>query len=132
LRAAVAGIGAGSGEGDSVHGFEFTRGFGNESPDLPVAGVEAESDGGAVFGAKAAMGAEDEDLGTKETRGIPSHAGVLAEAEEIAGRLSEKHLWRDGKNAGWAGGVCGDGSEIEFGGFEYGDEGDFRNGECSC
>jgi hypothetical protein len=91
--------------------------LGYESTDLPMAGVEAEGDRSAVFGAESAVGAEDEDFGAEEMGGVPSHAGVLAEAEEIAGGLGEKHFGCDGKDAGGAGGVRGDGSEVEVGGF---------------
>jgi hypothetical protein len=63
------------------------------------------------------VGAEDEDFGAEEMGGVPPHAGVLAEAEEIAGGLGEEHLGRDGKDAGWTGGVGCDSSEVEFGGF---------------
>ncbi len=78
---------------------ELARGLGDEQADLPMAGVEAECDGSAVLGAETAVGAEDEELGVEETGGLPSHAGVLGEAEEISGGLGEKHLGRDGKRA---------------------------------
>jgi hypothetical protein len=96
-----------------------------------VAGVEAERDGGTVFGTKAAVRAEDKDFGVEYVARVPTHANVLAEAEEVAGGLGEEHLGRDGKDAGGAGGVGGDSSEVELGGLEYGGEGDFRNDECS-
>ena len=72
LGATVAGVGAGSSERDGAESFEFAGGFGHECADLPVAGVEAESDGSAVFGAKAAVGAEDEDLGAERRGPGPS------------------------------------------------------------
>ena len=54
------------------------------APSFPVAGVEAEGDGGAVGGAQASVGAEDEDFRADEFLRFPSHACVLAQAEEIA------------------------------------------------
>ncbi len=131
LGAAVAGVGAGSGEGDGVHGFEFAGGFGYEGADLPVTGVEAEGDGRAVCGAKAAVGAEDEDFGAEDAGGIPAHADVLAEAEEIAGGLGEEHLGGDGESAGWARGVGRDALSCEVGAFENGREGYVLNDGCS-
>jgi hypothetical protein len=106
-----------------VERFEFACGFGYEGRDLPVAGGEAEGDGGAVFGAKAAVGAEDEDLGAEDAGRVPTHADVLAEPEEVAGGLREEHLGGDGENAGGAGGVGGDAAELEVGAFENGREG---------
>ena len=63
---------------------------------------------------------------------VPAHAGVLAQAEEIAGGLGEQHFGGDGENAGGAGGVGGDGAEGEVGGFENGREGYVLNDGCSC
>jgi hypothetical protein len=110
-----------------VHGFQLARGFGYECADLPVAGVEAECDRGAVFGAETAVGAEDKDLRAEDAGWIPTHADVLAEAEEIAGGLGEEHLGCDGKSAGWAGRVGRDGVEGEVGAFENGGEAYFLN-----
>ncbi len=62
LAAAVAGIGAVGGEGHGALRFQFARGGFHEQADFPVAGVIAESDGRAVGGADAAVGAEDEEL----------------------------------------------------------------------
>ena len=132
LGAAVARVGAGSGEGDGVERFQFARGFGYQSADLPVAGVKAESDGSAVWSAEAAVGAEDEDFGAEDARGVPAHADVLAEPEEIAGGLGEEHLRGDGENTRGAGGVGSDGAEGEVGAFENGCEGYVLNDGCSC
>ncbi len=84
LGAAIARVGAGSGEGYGVQIFQLAGGFGDEQADFPVAGVKSQSNGAAVFGAKAAVGAEDEDFGPGETRRVPAHAGVLAQSEKIA------------------------------------------------
>jgi hypothetical protein len=97
-----------------------------------VAGVKAEGDGGAVFSAEAAVGAENEHLGAEDAGGIPAHADVLAEPEEIAGGLGEEHLGGDGEYSGRAGSVGGDAAELEVGAFENGGEGDFLNDSCSC
>ena len=78
LGAAVARVGAGAGEGDGVERFEFARGFGYQSADLPMAGVKAESDRSAVFGPQAAVGAEDEDFGAEDMGRVPAHADILA------------------------------------------------------
>ena len=78
-----------------------------------MAGVEAERDGGAVGGAQAAVGAEDEDFGAEECVRFPAHAGVLGQAEEIAGGRGEEHLGGDGESAGGAGRVGGDAAEAK-------------------
>ena len=77
-----------------------------------MTGVKAESDGGAVWSAQAAVGAEDEDLGAEDAGRVPAHADVLAETEEIAGGLSEQHLGGDGESAGRARGVGCDGAQV--------------------
>jgi hypothetical protein len=100
-----------------MEGFQLACGFGYECAYFPVAGVETEGDGCAVVGAKAAVGAEDEDFGVEETVWVPAHAGVLAEAEEIAGGLGEEHLRCDGKSAGWAGRMGCDGTQVEVDAF---------------
>ena len=96
-----------------------------------MAGVEAEGDRGAVFGAKAAVGAEDEEFGSEDASRVPAHASVLAEAEEISGGLSEEHLGGDGQSAGGTGRMRGHGRESEVGGFKNGGEGYVLN-DCSC
>ena len=66
---------------------------------LPVSGVKAEGDGGAVLSAQTTMGAEDEDLRAERGAPGPTHAGVLAQPEEIARGLGEQHLRRDRQEA---------------------------------
>ena len=104
-------------------------GFGYKCAHFPVAGVKAEGDGSAVFGAKTAVRAEDQDLGIEETVWIPAHAGVLAKTKEITGGLGEEHLRCDGKNAGWAGRMRCDLAQVEIDAFENRDERDFLIGE---
>ncbi len=62
LGASVAGVGAGSGEGNGVERLQRDGGFGDERAEFPVAGMKAERDGGSVGSAQAAVGAEDEDF----------------------------------------------------------------------
>jgi hypothetical protein len=114
-----------------VHGFQLASGFGNKCADLPMASVKAKGDGGAVFGAKAAVSAEDEDLGAEDAGGVPPHADVLAEAEEISRGLGKEHLGADGENARRAGGVRRHGAQCEVGAFENGREGYVLNDGCS-
>ena len=100
LRAAVAGIGAGSGKGDGAQCLQFARGLGHQQADLPVTGVEAKSDGLSVFGAQAAMRAQDEEFRIEKPIRLPAHAGVLRKAEEISGWLGEQHLRGEGQQPG--------------------------------
>ena len=118
LGASVAGIGAGSGEGDGVEGFQGDGGFGYQCADFPVAGVEAEGDGGSIGGAQAAVGAEDEDFRAEQFLRFPAHAGVLAQAEEIAGGRGEQHFRGDGQQAVRTGRVGGYVVQLEGGGFQ--------------
>ena len=118
LGASVAGVGAGSGEGDGVEGFEGDGGFGDQGAELPMAGMEAESDRGAVGGAEPSVGAEDEDFLAQELLWFPAHAGVLAQAEEIAGGGGEQHLRGEGEKAAGAWGVGGYLIQLEGGGFQ--------------
>ena len=92
LGAAVARIGAIARERNGPGGFQFLRGGFHQQPDFPMAGVIAQRDRSAVAGANAAMGAEDQDLGTAQLLRIPTHAGILREAEQIAGRPVQQHL----------------------------------------
>jgi hypothetical protein len=66
-----------------------------------VTGVIAEGDGRAVGRADAAVGAEDEKLlgVAAERGGVLAHAGILGQAEEIAGGAVEQHLGSDGQGA---------------------------------
>ena len=76
---------------------ELLGGGVHQQADFPVAGVIAERDRGAIGGADAAVGAEDEELLAAERGGIPAHAGVLGPAEEVAGGAVEQHFGRDGQ-----------------------------------
>ena len=88
LRTAIAGIGAIARERNRARLFEFVRRGFHQQADFPVAGVIAQCDGGAVGGADSAVRRENQELFAAERRGIPAHAGVLAQAEEIAGGRS--------------------------------------------
>ncbi len=92
LGAAVAGVGAGAGEGDSMQGFQFASCFRHQETDFPVAGVETEGDGLSAVGAQAAVGAEDQKLRIEQAIRVPAHTGILTQAEKIPGGLSEQHL----------------------------------------
>src|SRR5205823_545734 len=105
LRSAIAGIGAESGEGNQAARLKFFCGRLHKQADLPVAGVIAEGDGRAIVGSEAAGGGEDEKFLAADLGGIPPHAGVLGEAEEIAAGPVEEHLLGEGKRAGGAGGA---------------------------
>jgi hypothetical protein len=84
--------------------------------------METECDGAAVFGTQAAVRAENEDFRAEDVSGVPAHADVHAEAEEISRRLCEQHLRSDGKNTDGAGRVRSDCAEFEVGALKYGGE----------
>ncbi len=62
---------------------QLARGFGHQQTHFPVAGVKAQRDRLAVLRAQAAMRAQNQKLGIEQARGIPAHAGILRQAEEI-------------------------------------------------
>ncbi len=66
--------------------------------------------------------------GPRSVGRVPSHADVLAQAEEIAGGLSEEHLGVIGRKPDGPGACVATARKSEVGGFEYGGEGDFLNG----
>ena len=76
------------------------RRLADEQADLPVAGVIPERDGTAVGFAQPALGAEDEILRPAGLGRVPAHPRVLGQAEEMAARLREQHLRRDGQTPG--------------------------------
>ena len=86
LRPAVARVRDVCGERQPAEAVELHRGLANEQSDLPVAGVVAERDGRAVVGANAAERREEQELVASDLRRLPAHAGVLREAEHVAGR----------------------------------------------
>ena len=77
-----------------------------------MAGVIAEGDGLAVRRAHAALGAENEKLFAGGLGGL-AHAGILAEAEDVAAGAVEQHVFGDGEAAGRAGGMALD--LVDFG-----------------
>jgi hypothetical protein len=88
-----------------------------------VSGVQTERDGPSIRRAYAALGAEDEELRPAQLLGVPAHAGVLGEAENVAaGRLAQQLLGQR-QTAGRPGGA---GLDVEQGGVGI-DEG--REGE---
>src|SRR5215831_14529380 len=60
-------------------------------------GVKAESDRRPIFSAEPAMRAKNEEFRVEQPLRRPTHAGVLAQSEQIARWLGEKHGWREGK-----------------------------------
>ena len=97
LGAAVAGIGAEAREGDGAQLLQLRRRGLEEKADLPVAGVIAQRDRGAVGGADAALGGEHEVLRAPQLARIPAHARVLGEAEDVAAGPFEEHLGGEGQ-----------------------------------
>ena len=86
LRAAVARVGARSGERNRSRAGEFTGGRFHQQADFPVTGVITKRDRRSIRCADAAVGREHQELPPAECRGVPAHAGVLRPAEEIARR----------------------------------------------
>ena len=86
-------------KGVALERFQLARGLGDEQTHLPVAGVKSQRDGFAVFRAQTAVRAQDQKLRIEQPRRIPSHAGILRQAEEIAGGLGEQHLRRERQRA---------------------------------
>jgi hypothetical protein len=84
VGAAVARIAAVGGEGRGAVGGEHASGFLHEQPDLPVAGVQAESDRRAVGRADAALRAQQEEFRPAQALHLPAHADVLRPAKEVA------------------------------------------------
>ena len=99
LGPAVARVGDEAGERQALEATQLVGGRLHQEADLPVARVIAEGDRLAVGGADAALGREDQELGTPELPRIPPHARVLGPAEEIAARPVEEHLRRERKPA---------------------------------
>src|SRR5688572_13675084 len=92
LGAAIARVGAVSGERNRFESAQFlSRGL-NEQTDLPMAGVITERDRLAVWSAHAALSAEDEKLFAAEFARVPSHTGVLSQTENIAAGGIREHL----------------------------------------
>ena len=99
LRAPVARVGARRRERDRPRLLERLRGRLHQQADLPMAGVIAEGDGRAVRRANAAVRREDQELLARQRRRVPSHPGVLAPPEQIAGRPISKHVFRQRERA---------------------------------
>ena len=99
LGAAIAGVGAIDGEGDGVVGADGLGGFLDEEADFPVAGVVAEGDRAAVFGAQAAFGADDDVLFAVDFFRVPAHGDILGHGEEVAAGFVEQHVFVEGEFA---------------------------------
>ena len=84
-----------------------------------MAGVETESDGLAIFRAQAAMRAQDQKLRIEESIRLPTHAGVLTQAEEISRWLREQHLRSERKQPGGTMGMRGNIEQTGVRGFKH-------------
>src|SRR5439155_8516805 len=62
-----------------------------------MTGMKAGGYGFAAWLAEAALGAEDQESFAAQFVGIPAHAGVLTEAEDISARLVQQHFRREGQ-----------------------------------
>ena len=99
LRSAVARIGARRRKRNRAGRLEHTRRRFEQQSDFPVTGVIPERDRRPIGRANAAVRREHQKLFAAERRRIPSHAGVLRPAEQIAGRPLTQHLRRQRQRA---------------------------------
>jgi hypothetical protein len=74
----------------------------DEQADFPVTGVVSERQRLAVIGAQPAECADDDVLLALQRTGIPPHADVLGESEQIAARLIPQHVRGERQPAGRA------------------------------
>ena len=63
-------------------------------------GVKAESNGLSVSALQPTVGAQNHHVAAPKRLRTPAHSHVLAQAEEVAGWLMEKHVGRQGQRAG--------------------------------
>ena len=105
LCPAVAGIGAERRERDDAAGLQLSRGGLDQQVYFPVSGMKAQSDGRAVGGAEAAAGREDQELLPAQLGHVPSHTGILRQAEEIAAGPVAQHRFGERQAAAGAGGA---------------------------
>ena len=99
LRSPVAWIGARRGKRNRAGRLEHTGRRLEKQSDLPVTGVITERDRRPVGRANAAVRREHQKFLAAERGGIPSHAGVLRPAEQIARRPLAQHLRRQRQRA---------------------------------
>ena len=71
-----------------------------------MACVEAKRDRSSIRRTHSAMRTQNEKFGIKQARSFPTHAGILGETEEVAGRLRQQHLCRDRKRTFRTAVVC--------------------------
>ena len=77
----------------------------NEQSDFPMTGVITKSDGLAVGRAQPALRAQNQELFAPHLGGIPTHAGILRQAEQIATGTIFQHFLSERQAAGRAVGV---------------------------
>src|SRR5215813_9825984 len=65
-----------------------------------MSGVITEGDGRTVIGPNAAGGAEEQKLPAPQPGGVPAHAGVLGEPENVAAGPVQQDLFRDRQGTG--------------------------------
>ena len=80
--------------------------------------METEGDGGSVGAAQSSVGAEDEHFRSEQLLRFPAHAGVLGQAEEVAGGRGKQHFRGNGQQAARTRRVGRHLVELEAGGFE--------------
>ena len=107
LRAAIARVGTRSGKRHGPQRLQLARCLGHQQAHLPMAGMKSKRNGLAVFGAQAAVGAQDQEFGIEKAGGIPAHPGALRQTEEIARGLGEQHLRGERQRTGRAARVRG-------------------------
>src|ERR1035438_3653042 len=71
----------------------------------------------------------DQELGVEQARGIPAHAGVLRQAEEVSGGLGEQHLGRERQDSSRSGRMRHHAKEARVVRLKYRTEGNVFDGE---
>ena len=99
LRAAVAGVGAVGREWNGALRRQLLRRGFHEQPNFPVSGVVTESDRRSIRRADATVRAQNQKFLAPQLRRVPTHSGILAPAEEIAGGPLDEHFRGDGERS---------------------------------
>src|SRR6202012_110971 len=110
LRAPVAWVRTVCGERYGAFRLQGSRRRVNQQPDLPMARMKTNGDRSAVFGANASVCAQQQDLRPLQCTGIPPHAHILTETEEVTGGPLQQHVGAYGKATG--GSACGCGARL--------------------
>ena len=118
LRSAVARIGARRRKRNRAGALEHAGRRLEQQSDFPVTGVIPERDWRPIRRADAAVRREHQKFFAAERGRIPSHAGVLRPAEQIAGRPLAQHLRRQRQRTRRSRRARGDIEESRIGGVE--------------